>query len=207
MDLCRGMHTSMLLPEWAIGRALWGMLNITTRSCHGWSFISKLLGWWIWWDASWIRTAMFFFFFLGGGSICEIFVRRVFWVYVFFWVMLFQWWLSDGFLRWAGTTDSNSGTRGGLLVRYLVTGRGMFGCRCVKHRWKHIYIYMYVYRHKKCSWFPLKVVPCCSKTEDFFFFGKTSYFSVYFISWVRYFDFDWNVWSIFCFFPRQLWRK
>ena len=32
---CRGMHTSMLLPEWAIGRALWGMLNITTRSCRG----------------------------------------------------------------------------------------------------------------------------------------------------------------------------
>ena len=31
--LLRGMHTSMLLPEWAIGRALWGMLNITTRSC------------------------------------------------------------------------------------------------------------------------------------------------------------------------------
>jgi hypothetical protein len=29
----RGMHTSLLLPEWAIGRALWGMLNITTRSC------------------------------------------------------------------------------------------------------------------------------------------------------------------------------
>ena len=38
--------------------------------------------------------------------------------------MLFQWRPSDWFLRWAGTTDLNSGTRGGLLVvRYFGTGR------------------------------------------------------------------------------------
>lgn len=33
-----GMHTSLLLPEWAIGRALWGMLNITTRSYNRFEF-------------------------------------------------------------------------------------------------------------------------------------------------------------------------
>lgn len=89
--------------------------------------------------------------------------------------------LSDWFLRWAGTTDLNSGTRGGLLVvRYFGTvRRGM------------------------CSWFHLKVVP--KKGVVFFSGKKISYFSVSF-KCLTIFDLT-GMFGPFFFSGDNLWRK
>lgn len=152
--------------------------NVTKAFFFWWFLDLGFDGW-----KSRILTAMIFF---GGSKKGKIFVRGVFWGRVYSSDDL-----SDWFLRWAGTTDLNSGTRGGLLVvRYFGTGRSG-GCLAV------------VRQTSRCA--ADFISKLFQKRSRFFPREKILYFSVSFKTCLAIFDLT-GMFGPFFFSGDNLWR-